>query len=337
MIGSKPSGRAPVPDLRAGKAGAGQSGADVRTGDDAADCLIVGGGPAGLTAAIYLGRFHRSAIVVDADEGRLSLIPTSHNHPGYPGGVHGCDLLADMRVQARRYGADLRAGEVTKVIRDGDVFTAETTAGAVRARTVLLATGVVNLRPPVEPRAHDAAVAAGQLRYCPICDAFEQTGRRIGVLGLDRHGLAEAMFLRTYSDDVVVLALAAPDLDDDAREQARSAGIAIEEVPVSSFDFDADDVGLTLDDGRTLRVDTLYAALGSRTRNDLGEALGTELSGNQCFVTDAHQRCSVPGVYAAGDAVEGLDQISCAMGTAARAAVAIHNDLRKADGEVLQD
>ena len=136
---------------------------------------------------------------------------------------------------------------------------------------------------------------------------------------------------------VGLLALAAPDLDDDAREQARSAGIAIEEVPVSSFDFDADDVGLTLDDGRTLRVDTLYAALGSRTRNDLGEALGTELSGNQCFVTDAHQRCSVPGVYAAGDAVEGLDQISCAMGTAARAAVAIHNDLRKADGEVLQD
>lgn len=91
------------------KAGAGQSGADVRTGDDAADCLIVGGGPAGLTAAIYLGRFHRSAIVVDADEGRLSLIPTSHNHPGYPAGCTaatfwptcGCRRGATARSSAR--------------------------------------------------------------------------------------------------------------------------------------------------------------------------------------------------------------------------------------------
>ena len=159
----------------------------------------------------------------------------------------------------------------------------------------------------------------------------------IGRFRLDRHGLAEAMFLRTYSDDVVLLALTAPDLSPDLSAQAAKAGIAIEPVPVSAFDFDGGDVGMTLDDGRSLRVETLYAALGSRTRNELGRKLGLDLSGDACFVTDEHQRCSVAGVYAAGDAVEGLDQISFAMGTGSRAAVAIHNDLRNADGQVLDD
>ncbi|WP_299359105.1 NAD(P)/FAD-dependent oxidoreductase [uncultured Paracoccus sp.] len=304
---------------------------------DSYDCLIVGGGPAGLTAAIYLGRFHRSVVVVDKDESRLALIPRSHNHAGYPDGVRGRDLLEDMRIQAARYGAELRPGEVTDIRRDGDLFHGQTDSGPVRARTVLLATGVLNLRPPLAQDVHDDAVARGLLRYCPICDAYEQTGKRIGVLGADRHGVAEAMFLRTYSHDVLLLALNSADLDAFTQQQADEAGIRVERVPVSGFDLSGDEVVLTLDDGRTIRTDTLYAALGSNTRNALGAGLGTELSDGQCFVTDEHQRCSVRGVYAAGDAVDGLDQISVAMGMGARAAVAIHNDLRRADGEALPD
>ena len=102
------------------------------------DCLIVGGGPAGLTAAIYLGRFHRKVVLVDKGEGRLKMIPRSHNHAGYPQGVVGADLLENMADQARRYGADLRRGEVTGLRRDGRLFTAQTDAGPITARTVLL-------------------------------------------------------------------------------------------------------------------------------------------------------------------------------------------------------
>ncbi|MBV0892523.1 NAD(P)/FAD-dependent oxidoreductase [Paracoccus sp. Z118] len=305
--------------------------------DDILDCLIVGGGPAGLTAAVYLGRFHRRVMVIDANEGRLALIPTSHNVAGYPGGVHGPDLLDTMRVHARRYGVELRGGEVTELAREGEYFRAETSVGPVQARTVVLATGVVNLRPPLPQDAHDEAVARGQLRYCPICDAYEQTGRRIGVLGADRHGVAEALFLRAYTDNIVLLALSALDIDPTTRTEAEMADIVIEPAPVSAFDFGSDDVELTLDDGRKLRVDTLYIALGSHTRNDLGRMLGVDLADDQCFATDGFQRCSVPGVYAAGDAVEGLDQISSAMGTGARAAVTIHNDLREKDGQTLGD
>ena len=313
--------------------------APVTPGQDApVDCLVIGGGPAGLTAAIYLGRFRRRVMLVDRGDGRLKMIPRSHNHAGYPEGVVGTDLIENMAAQARMYGAELEQGEVTTLGRDGEGFRAEWSGGApIRARTVLIATGVVNHRPPLAEAIHDDAVQRGLLRYCPICDAFEQAGRRIGVLGGDRHGLAEALFLRSYSPDITLLSLTGESLDATEQDEARIAGVTVIPAPVSGFDFDDDTLTLTLADGDRVTLDTLYVALGSHTRNGLGMDLGTELVEGECFATDPHQRTSVEGVYAAGDAVEGLDQISVAMGTGARAAVAIHNDLRARDGQVLKD
>lgn len=306
---------------------------------DPFDCLIVGGGPAGLTAALYLARFHRRAVVVDKGEGRLRMIPRSHNLAGYPQGIRGVDLLDDMRDQAARYGATLLDGKVT-ALRYADGLIKADVAGAaapIRARTVLLATGVVNHRPPLDAATHDRAVAAGLLRYCPICDGYEQSGKRIAVLGGDRHGLAEAVFLRSYSRDVTLVSLIELALNPAEQAQAERAGVALAPAPVSGFAFDEGDaeVRLTLADGTILTVDTLYAALGTHTRNRLGRMLGTRLVDGQCFVTDAHQRTTAKGVYAAGDAVDALDQIGVAIGTGARAAVAIHNDLRARDGELL--
>lgn len=302
--------------------------------DTDCDCLIVGGGPAGLTAAIYLGRFHRRVILVDKDEGRMATIPISHNHAGYPGGIPGRELLARMRAQAAEFGAEQRSGEVTAIEGREDAFTATTDAGTVTARTVLLATGVVNLRPPVDKDTHAAAVACGQLRYCPICDAFEQTGKRIGVLGADDHAVAEALFLRSYTDDLVMLTLAEAELDRTDLKDLERAGVTLVRTPISGFDFGGEGVRVMLAGGGAVELDTLYPALGSHTRNELGAMLGTKLSGDECFITDSSQRTSVKGVYAAGDAVAGLDQISIAMGTGAQAAVTIHNDLRERDGQV---
>lgn len=323
---------------------------------DPLDCLIVGGGPAGLTAALYLARFHRRVMVVDKGEGRLQMIPRTHNLAGYPQGIRGADLLSEMRGQAARYGAALLQAEVTALRHADGVIEAEI-AGAdtgapvtgpvtgpatgaplarpVRARTVLLATGVVNHRPPLDAATHDRAVAAGLLRYCPICDGYEQSGKRIAVLGGDRHGLAEAVFLRSYSRDVTLVSLTGLALDPAERAEAERAGVALAPAPVSHFGFDKGEVRLTLADGSQHVFDTLYAALGTHTRNRLGEMLGTRLVDGECFVTDAHQRTTASGVYAAGDAVDALDQIGIAIGTGARAAVAIHNDLRARDDELL--
>lgn len=308
---------------------------------DPLDCLIVGGGPAGLTAALYLARFHRRVMVVDKGEGRLQMIPRTHNLAGYPQGIRGADLLSEMRDQAARYGAALVQAEVT-ALRHADGLIEAEIAGSgvplaqpVRARTVLLATGVVNHRPPLDAATHDRAVAAGLLRYCPICDGYEQSGKRIAVLGGDRHGLAEAVFLRSYSRDVTLVSLTGLALDPAERAEAERAGVALAPAPVSHFGFDEGEVRLTLADGSQHVFDTLYAALGTHTRNRLGEMLGTRLVDGECFVTDAHQRTTASGVYAAGDAVDALDQIGIAIGTGARAAVAIHNDLRARDDELL--
>src|SRR5579884_1118294 len=110
------------------------------------DCVIIGGGPAGLTAAIYLARYRRRVTVIDAGESRAALIPESHNYPGFQG-INGRALLALLREQAQRYGTDLRRGGVTELVPERDGFLARSTGGDVKARTALLATGLIDARP----------------------------------------------------------------------------------------------------------------------------------------------------------------------------------------------
>jgi thioredoxin reductase (NADPH) len=297
------------------------------------DALIVGGGPSGLTAAVYLARYRRSLVLIDAGEPRARWIPTSHNIPGFPDGISGIDLLGRMRRHARRYGARLLAGQVTALRREGDGFLAQTGAGPIRARAVLLATGVVNTPPPLVDRAaHDAAVAAGRLRYCPVCDGYEAGGSRIAVLGADSHGVAEALFLRRWSADITLLPARFDDISEADRARLAAAGAELVDTPVTNITFDADGIALTLADGRALRFDTLYPALGTAPRSDLARQLGCALTEAGCVTADSHLMTSVEGVWSTGDVVAGLDQVAVATGQAAIAATALHNWLTARDG-----
>ena len=172
------------------------------------DCLIVGGGPAGLTAAIYLARFHLDILVVDAGKSRAAWIPCTRNHAGYPDGIPGTELLQRMRDQACKYGAKIVNEFVTKLERDDEsgLFTATWGSGTATARSVLLATGVTNRRPPMDEELHDQALARGLVRYCPICDGYEVTDKKVGVIGGDSHGVAEALFIRSFTADVTLIA-----------------------------------------------------------------------------------------------------------------------------------
>ncbi|MBV9883837.1 MAG: NAD(P)/FAD-dependent oxidoreductase, partial [Sphingomonadaceae bacterium] len=138
------------------------------------DCLIIGGGPAGLTAAIYLARFHLATRVIDAGNSRARWIPCTHNHAGFPDGISGEELIERMRAQAQLYGATIETERVTRLDRvEGGGFCATWGAGSVSARTILLATGTANRRPPMDESLHDEALARGLIRYCPICDGYE--------------------------------------------------------------------------------------------------------------------------------------------------------------------
>ena len=297
------------------------------------DCLIVGGGPAGLTAAIYLARFHLDILVVDGGKSRASWIPCTRNHAGFPEGINGNELLQRMRDQACKYGAKIQTEYVTKLERDekSGHFCVVWGSGSRKARTVLLATGVSNRRPPMDEELHDQALSKGLIRYCPICDGYEVTDKKVGVIGSDSHGVAEAVFIRSYTADVTLIA---PDkalsLKQEDQDRLKHAGIDCIDGPTQAVAISHEFIVVDTAEGHHT-FDSVYPALGSDTHTQLGEMVGAKLASDGCFLCDAHQRTSVAGLYAAGDVVHGLDQISHAMGEGGVAATTIRNDLCSAD------
>ena len=293
------------------------------------DCLIVGGGPARLTAAIYLARFHLDIMVVDAGKSRASWIPCTRNVSGFPEGINGEELLQRMREHACKYGAKIETEFVTKLELDAGsgLFTATWGSGEATARTVLIATGVTNRRPPMDEQLHDDALARGLVRYCPICDGYEVTDKRVGVIGSDRHGVAETLFLRSYTAD---LTLIAPDkalrLSAEDQKKLKAAGVETVDGPAQAVAITGDCIVVDTAEGH-FTFDTIYPALGSDTHTQLAEMVGADLSAEGCIKVDSHQRSSIPALYAAGDVVIGLDQISHSMGEGGVAATTIRNDL----------
>jgi thioredoxin reductase (NADPH) len=291
------------------------------------DCLIIGGGPAGLTAAIYAARFHLSIQVVDAGDSRAGQIPLTRNHAGFPEGISGVALLERMREQAVLYGATLIAGRATDLRRGPEGFLATLPDREVFARTVLLATGVTNRRPLMDEALHAEALRQGRLRYCPVCDGFEVTDQVVAVVGRGARAAREAEFLRSYTADVSLIGLTGEDgLDEAARTRLDAIGVKRFAGPARDFRLENDGLALTCAAGR-LRFDAVYPSLGSDIHSNLARALGAAVTEDGCIKVDAHQHTSIPGLYAAGDVVLGLDQISHAMGEAGVAATTLRNDL----------
>jgi thioredoxin reductase (NADPH) len=293
------------------------------------DCLIVGGGAAGLTAAVYMGRYKRRALVLDDGGSRLQLIPTTRNVPGFPDGIEGPELLRRLSEQAARYAVRTERTRVERLQRLPDgTFRAESAQGQWHARFVLLATGACDVKPDIEGIA--AATRAGQVRYCPICDGYETQGRRVAVLGRGSHGLKESLFIANWANELTWLAMATHEEVDPAQlARLREAGVRIAESPPHRIDCGVDGVGVRveLQNGQVLAFDMLYPALGLGHANELAAGLGARVQANGQVEVDAHQQTTVDGLYAAGDVAVDLNQISVAAGHAAIASTAIHNRL----------
>jgi thioredoxin reductase (NADPH) len=286
------------------------------------DCIVIGGGPAGLTAAIYLARYRREIVLVDAGESRAALIPETHNYPGFRG-IAGPALLERLRTQARDCGAAIVRGTVTGLARDGVTFVATTGEATWRARTVLLASGLVDHKPPTEGLRE--GIAHGAIRFCPICDGYEATDKRIGVLGPFDTAAHKALFMRTYSRDVRLFPAGGARTAELAHE-LEQAGVANAGTPVR-VDPSADGVSVTVDSGKTHVLDVLYPVLGATVRSGLAATLGAACDAAGNLRVDDHQHTTVDGIYGAGDVVTDLHQLSVATGHAAVAATAIHNRL----------
>jgi thioredoxin reductase (NADPH) len=287
------------------------------------DCLVIGGGPAGLTGAIYLGRYRRRVLVFDAGKSRASAIPKSHNYPGFARGISGHELLARLREQAAFYGVEVRAGTIEGLAKDGEMFVARGGGATVRAARVLLATGIADRNP--ELPGLDDAVSHAAVRYCPVCDGYEAMDCSIAVLGPLEEASAKAVFLRTYSKSVTVLPIGSVRLP-----PACSLPADIDVAPrPSAFRRTQKGIAAQMPDGSWRAFDVLYPALGCNVHSRLATALGAKTTAAGFLIVDSKQQTCVPNLYAAGDVVSDLHQLSVAEGHAAIAATAIHNGLTR--------
>jgi thioredoxin reductase (NADPH) len=283
------------------------------------DVAIIGGGPAGLVAGTYLARFRRETIIIDAGASRASWIPTTHNFPGFIG-IGGNELLSRLKTQALHYGASLLSDCVAEIVPVVDGYGLLMRGGKIQAKKLILATGLDDIR----PRLADGSFSTSELvRMCPICDAYEALDKRIGVIGSGTDALSKAKFLRTYSKSVVLFSEDALQLADN--RSAQEAGITVVHGP---FRIEEAAPFLTVRSSHNVHeVDFLYPALGCKVRSGLALNLGAMGMPAGTLRVDEHQETTLDGIFAIGDVVADLHQLSVAVGHAAIAATAIHNKL----------
>ena len=289
------------------------------------DVLVVGAGPAGLTAATYLARFHRDFVVVDGGKSRARWIPESNNCPGFPHGIGGEALLGKLREQARSFDVIIEDGRIAQLQRDGGHFIAIAEDGRRwRARYVLLATGVVDVMPAMDGL--EAGIARHAVRLCAVCDGYEASDDAIAVLAPADEAIRHALFLRSFSRNVTAIRSEPGEPSEECATLARQAGVALLPPATAMRYLPGGGCEIDTDDG-SHRFDTLYPVLGGNAQSQLAVALGARVDENGELVVDERQQTSVDGVYAMGDVVSALNQIAVALGHAAIAATAVHNRL----------
>jgi thioredoxin reductase (NADPH) len=299
------------------------------------DVAVVGGGPAGLAAALAVGRLNRRALVLEAGTPRTAHAPCYHNYLGFPDGLSGARLLELGHRQSERWGATFREAAVVEIAPASDGGrrrfrleladeTTETAAG------IILATGVKDCQPSCGPLYHETTSG---IHYCAICDGREALGARTAVVGRDADAVDMVGALRDFTADLHLL------LDDElaalpAEAEDRLASWGVEIVPghMEAVELDGVTVRFQLADRGELEFDHVFLALGVVPRTRVADALGCALDGDGYVRTDETGGTTVPFVFAAGDCSGGLKQVTQAMAEGERAAIGLCRALREADG-----
>jgi thioredoxin reductase (NADPH) len=234
-----------------------------------------------------------------------------------------------MRRQAGRFGISIRKERVEQLHREESGFSARCQSGTlVEASTVILATGIVDSHPDLAGWRN--ALAQGDLRYCPICDGYEAINRSIAVIGSAQRVTQKALFLRTYSDDVSALKVDHNEAwSDKERRLLANAGVSLHPGHVVRLEKRGDRLTAVLADGPELPFDVVYPAMGAHVRSELAIRIGADHDAAGFLKVNGSLETTVKGLYAIGDVVSDLHQISVAFGHAAVAACHIHNSLPK--------
>ena len=297
------------------------------TYSDTYDVAIVGGGPAGLTAAIWLSRYLRRVVVVDAGDPRNWETRGIHGYLGLEGITPG-ELRGRGRDDARKFGAELVDATVSHVERlDDDLFRLTLESGTtLTAARLLLAIGVHDVWPDVPGLERCYGATA---HVCPDCDGYEARGKKTVVIGSGRKAAGLALALTTWTHEIVICSngvQAAMSAEILAKLDALNIPIieaSIERVTSSGGEARS----LEMRGGMCLDCDQIFFAIGQEPADNLGASLGCDRDDIGRIVTDLHFHTSVRNVYAAGDIIHGPQMAIAAAGIGAVAAVAIHHSL----------
>jgi thioredoxin reductase (NADPH) len=292
------------------------------------EVAVVGGGPAGLTSALYTTRLGHDTVLIDRGGGRAAMMLDTHNVIGVPESVSGNEFLQTAREQVEAYGADFHRDLVTDVERREDGrFRVSTNSGDFVADRVVLGMGFSDERPePPLPRTGKG------LHYCLHCDAYMFVDESVYVMGHSDSAAYVAMIMLNFTPEVDILLRGdEPTWSDETAELVRNHPIDVidEDVVGMSKGDDGWLESFEFADGTVRDYRGGFAMYGSDYRNELADALGCELNDDGTVVVDDHGRTSVDGVYAVGDVVPGHNQIPVAMGMGAKAGIAAHMDLRE--------
>ena len=317
------------------------------------DVAIVGGGPAGLTAALWLGRYLHKVVLIDSGDPRNWETRGVNGFPGHPS-IKPADLRGLTRDECRGVGVELVDGFVTRVHRDAEEFVVEFDPMPVtKAREDQRGSGAPRSPFDNEPRDETRALRASRLllafglrdewpkvpglqqvygsaaHVCPDCDGFDTQGRKVVVIAAGRKAAGMALDLTTWTHDIVICTNGyAPDLDADQCIKLDALNIPVISAPIERVVPQGDRIyALELQGGMHLDCDHIFFALSQRPADDLGAQLGCERDDEGQIVTYSHQRTSIPNVWAAGDITPGPQLAIVAAAEGAVAGLSIHKSL----------
>lgn len=293
------------------------------------DAIILGGGPAGLSAALILGRCRRRVILCDTGHPRNAASRALHGFLTRDG-IEPAEFLRIGRRQLARYGTILVRREAVDARRTESGFEVDLAGGGrLVARTLLIATGVADRLPPIEGL---RALYGRAVFHCPYCDGWEVANRPLAVYGRGRSGMGLALALRTWSRQVALICDGRARLLAAERERLKERGIRIFEERVSRLEPRRTGLWLVFADGTRLARRALFFSTGQDMRSDLPRRLGCRFTPKGAVRTDRLERTGVPGLYVAGDASHDVQLAIVAAAEGAKAAFAINHALQEAEG-----
>ncbi|MCC8023229.1 MAG: NAD(P)/FAD-dependent oxidoreductase [Clostridiales bacterium] len=284
------------------------------------DFLIIGSGPAGISAALYACRANLSTAVLGKDTGALEKAEKIENYYGLDHPLSGAEPFQNGIRQAKALGAEFLREEVTGMKPAGPgKFTVETAEGTYETKSILLATGAKRQVPRIE---NLSKFEGKGVSYCAVCDAFFHRGRDVAVLGHGPYAMQEARELLPIVGSVTLLTNGQP-LAAEVPE-----GVAVMEQPVKALAGEKLLESVQFEDGTRQAFTGLFVALGNAGAGDLARKLGAPVEGSR-VAGDADMKTLVPGLYAAGDCIGGVQQVSVAVGEGAKAALNAISYIRK--------